>query len=256
MTRHDTRSTIDRHCAELDRCNQRGGRMLSIFDLIDRGTLDPDLAAWLMARITRGASFMVGAQPGGAGKTTVMCALLNLVPADVELVAATPAVVRDAALTGEPVRQCYICHEIGAGSYFAYLWGEPLRAYCALGSRGAMLATNLHADDYAEARDQVCLDNGVPEAQFVAFDLLLFLRLVRHGGTLRRVVDSVYALDSGTHRKVFQSGTFHAPDPGADGLWLNQCRDFVRSGLESGLRTIEQTRAAVLDFLQRSCDYS
>jgi hypothetical protein len=37
---------IARHCRELDRCNQRGGRMLSVFDLLDAKTLDLDLAAY------------------------------------------------------------------------------------------------------------------------------------------------------------------------------------------------------------------
>ena len=41
---------IAQHCRELDRCNQRGGRMLSILDLLDAGSLDLDLAAYLMAK--------------------------------------------------------------------------------------------------------------------------------------------------------------------------------------------------------------
>jgi len=44
---------IAKHCNELDRCNQRGRRMLSVFDLLAAKTLDLDLAAYLMARISR-----------------------------------------------------------------------------------------------------------------------------------------------------------------------------------------------------------
>ena len=72
-----TNDEIKKHCAEIDRCNQRGGRMLSIVDLIDAGTVTRDLAAYSLAAISNGASFMVGAMPGGAGKTTVMGALLK-----------------------------------------------------------------------------------------------------------------------------------------------------------------------------------
>ena len=79
---------IGQHCAEIERCNQRGGRMLSIVDLIEAGTFSRDLAAYSLAAIGDGASFMVGALPGGAGKTTAMGALLNFVPRDVSLVAA------------------------------------------------------------------------------------------------------------------------------------------------------------------------
>ena len=39
--------SIQEHCGELNRCNQRGGRMLSVFDLLEANTLDLDLAAWL-----------------------------------------------------------------------------------------------------------------------------------------------------------------------------------------------------------------
>ena len=77
--------SIELHCQEIERCNQRGGRMLSAVDLLSANTVTPDLAACLLAAIRGGASFMVGAQPGGAGKTTVMGALLNFVPANVEL---------------------------------------------------------------------------------------------------------------------------------------------------------------------------
>ena len=49
--------------------------MLSVVDLIDAGTISVDLAAYSLAAISQGASFLVGAMPGGAGKTTVMGAL-------------------------------------------------------------------------------------------------------------------------------------------------------------------------------------
>ena len=65
----------------VNRSNQRGGRMLSVIDLLEAGTLDRTKAAWLLARILSGASFLVGARPGGAGKTAVMGALLTMLPA-------------------------------------------------------------------------------------------------------------------------------------------------------------------------------
>jgi hypothetical protein len=136
---------------EIDRCNQRGGRMLSIVDLLEAGTMTRDQAAYSLAAISRGASFMVGALPGGAGKTTVMGALLNLVPKDVELVPADSEEAIEVGLRDQTRRCCYICHEIGDGPYYAYLWGSPLRRYFDLPSTGHMLATNLHADTFDQA---------------------------------------------------------------------------------------------------------
>ena len=74
---------------------------------------------------------MVGANPGGAGKTTVMGALLNFVPAEVALCPATPQAM--AAGREAKDRRCYICHEISPSSvYYCYLWGAALREYFCL----------------------------------------------------------------------------------------------------------------------------
>jgi len=250
---------IVRHCIELDRCNQRGGRMLSVLDLIDAGTLDLDLAAYLMARITRGASFIVGAKPGGAGKTTVMCALLNLIPPDMEIVAATPDAVHRAVRDDTVAKSCYVCHEIGRGRYFAYLWGADLRDYFSLSDQGHVLATNLHADDLDEAREQICVDNRVPASHFNACNLALFVRMRHRGPHTRRWIDKVYVSDGGdsAHRLGFDSKTNENTlmpqnaDP-SEKTWMSRCRNFLEKLLQSNVRTIEATRRRVLDFLESS----
>jgi type IV secretory pathway ATPase VirB11/archaellum biosynthesis ATPase len=198
---------IAKHCGELNRCNQRGGRMLSVFDLLAAKTLDLDLAAYLMARISKGSSFMVGSVPGGAGKTTVMCALLNFVPVDVPLIPATEEAVYKAARAKTLPRGCYVCHEIGSGSYFAYLWAESLREYCGLFEQGHMLATNLHAGNLEQARDQVCGANNVQIDYFNRFDLLIFLRIDDDYFKAHRWIEEVYSSDgSSEHTLVFHAG--------------------------------------------------
>ncbi|MDT8301789.1 MAG: hypothetical protein RQ760_09925 [Sedimentisphaerales bacterium] len=245
---------ITRHCEELNRCNQRGGRMLSVFDLLAAKTLDLDLAAYLMARISRGASFMVGSVPGGAGKTTVMCALLNFVPADVPLIAATPQEVYKVSKTAISPRACYICHEIGSGSYFAYLWSDALRAYCRLSENGHMLATNLHADDLYEARDQVCGDNDVREELFNRFELLIFLRIEGSYLKTNRRIEKVYSsdglsdhvlvFDAGDNRKIETKVNNYVVEPD----YVSACRDFLKR-IAPKTRTIEQSRQLVAEFL-------
>jgi hypothetical protein len=121
--------SVARHCDEIERCNQRGDRMLTLPDLVQAGTMDLPMAGYLMAAVSSGASFMVGCVPGGGGKTTVMGALLNVGPADVELRAADSMATLDkGSRQGEP-RRCYIGHEVGAGRYYAYLWGAEARAF-------------------------------------------------------------------------------------------------------------------------------
>ncbi len=240
-----TGNDIAEHCAEIERSNQRGGRNLSIVDLIEAGTLSADAAAYSLAAIGAGASFMVGALPGGAGKTTVMGALLNMVPNDVPLATAdgASAIKRGLAGTG---RRCWICHEIGAGDYYAYLWGEPLRQYFKLPSAGHMLATNLHADFYEQARDQVTVENGVPEEHFRRINLIYFLDVRRRGGLVQRQVNAIWESDGiGGHRQVFGAGI--KSEPGSNSALVSErdmdsARRIIKLLIDTGSRTIEEVR--------------
>ena len=228
--------------------------MLSIFDLLAAETLDLDLAAYLMARISKGASFMVGSVPGGAGKTTVMCALLNFVPANVPLIAATPQAVHEAANNNSSPRACYVCHEIGSGYYFAYLWADELRAYCGLSENGHILATNLHADNPQQAREQICETNSVPDKHFNKFELLIFLRIENRYLKAKRWIEEVYSGDgvSGQelifHAKDKQSLDENAKHYLAEPEHVASCRDFLAK-MSPNVRTIEDTRRHVVKFL-------
>jgi hypothetical protein len=196
--------SINDHCAEIENCNQRGGRMLSIVDLIEAGTMSRELAAYSLAAIGNGASFMVGALPGGAGKTTVMGALLNFVPRDVSLTAADSESTIACGLAERSRRRCYVCHEIGAGHYYAYLWGKALRVYFTLPAAGHMMATNLHADTFEQARRQVCEENGVDALAFRRMNLIYFLALRRSASGVSRQIAAVWESDGKSeHRQVF-----------------------------------------------------
>ncbi len=231
--------------------------MLSVFDLLAAETLDLDLAAYLMARISKGSSFMVGSVPGGAGKTTVMCALLNFVPVDVPLIPATPEAVYKAAKAKTSPRGCYVCHEIGSGPYFAYLWEDALRTYCGLFEQGHMLATNLHADNLEEARDQVCGANNVQVGHFSRFELLIFLRIDDGYFKAHRWIDAVYSSNgSFEHAPVFhasdnktleENAKHFLADPG----YVSACRDFLKQ-MAPTMCTIEHTRRAVVEFLKQN----
>ncbi len=237
------------HCETIQRCNQRGGRMLSVVDLVEAGTLTRDLAAYALATIGAGASFMVGARPGGAGKTTVMGALLNLVPAHVTLTDAADESVIEQGLREQAPRRCYVCHEIGNGSYHAYLWGQALRRYFKLPSAGHMIATNLHADTLEQARDQVCGDNDVPASDFRRMNLLFFLAVESASRSVRRRIVSVWESDGEhDHRPVFGP---EAKAPLASKLVsasaIETAGSKIDAIMQSGVRTIEQVRSAVVN---------
>ena len=235
---------ILRHCREIDRCNQRGGRMLSVVDLIEAETLTAELAAYCLAAIGQGASFMVGALPGGAGKTTVMGALLNFVPASVELAPADAQDVISKGLLNPSRQRCFICHEIGPGPYYAYLWGHELREYFRLSEAGHILATNLHADTYEQAHDQICHQNQVPVDALRRMNLMLFLSVHR----TRRRIELVWESDgSQPHRLVYEASsglieTSHL----VSAAEMTGSGQIIEKLLSSGRRTIEDVRAMVI----------
>lgn len=224
--------------------------MLSVLDLIEAGTMSAEVAAYALAAIGGGASFLVGALPGGAGKTTVMGALLNFVPADIELVAADGSVAINRGAKSPHPRCCYICHEIGDAPYYAYLWGNELRAYLRLAEAGHMLATNLHADDYAQAVNQICNDNRVPESAMRRVNLMFFLAIERGGRQYQRRISRVWESDGRQpHRQVFADGD--RSDWTASSILVSQhdvakARDMIDQIADRQARTIEQVRALII----------
>jgi hypothetical protein len=181
--------------------------VLSLVDLIEAGTVDLPLAAYLAATMRSGASLLIGARPGGAGKTAVMCALLNFLPDHTAIQAiAHPSIVDAAERDPQPGGTCYLAHEIGAGSWYAYVWGSQARAFFALTARGHIVASNLHADTLEETRDQLCSENGVARAHLNAVTLKVYLRMTRsRGRSVRRWVSHVYE-SSGTKDRLIWKG--------------------------------------------------
>lgn len=242
-------TSILAHCGEIERCNQRGGRMLSIVDLIEAGTLTRELAAYSLAAISGGASFMVGALPSGAGKTTVMGALLNLIPQGVPLVTADTEAVIEEGIHDEQQRRCFICHEIGSGPYYAYLWGDLLRRYFELPAVGHIIASNLHADTFEQARHQVCEENGVPPAGFRRMNLIYFLAVERHRQGLMRRIVSVWESDgTGPHKQAFNGERQATPFKSllVSGAAIQTAAQTIDRLMSAGVRRIEDIRARLL----------
>ena len=234
---------IENNIIEIKRCNQRGDRMLSIVDLIQRDTFDLNTAAYLMCRIHSGTSFITGAVPGGAGKTTVMCALMNLIPSDMQVIPAENSqVIRRIARAATPV--CALAHEISAGSYYCYIWGQTLRDFFGLTEHAHTLVTNLHADDLEQTREQICSTNGVAQHAFDRVGLFIFLRV--RGGRMRRIIQAAEVLrfDERTQRhvSVFPEGNTDDVEPST----LAQWRSFAEELLGTDVHTIENVRQALV----------
>ncbi|MBN1584068.1 MAG: hypothetical protein JXA89_25385 [Anaerolineae bacterium] len=246
-------ANVDAHVVEIERCNQRGGRMLSLVDLLNAGSVDLPLAAYLAAAMRSGASLLVGARPGGAGKTAVMCALLNFLP---DRTAIQPVADQAALACGLRDPQfgdrCYLAHEIGAGYYYAYVWGKEARAFFQLASNGHIIASNLHADTLQETHDQLVGENGVARAHLDAVRLKIYLRVARgQGWSMRRWVSRVYESDGEHDRLLWErvgDGTFHQAAGSAIVSPEQEAHyaAFLATLEAQDRRTIEQVRRALL----------
>ncbi len=253
---------------EIEGLSQRG-RTLSIVDLINANTLNVDMAAYSLHAIANGASFLTAARPGNAGKTTLLACLLTFLPPGVQIITtSSPSIVTEARriMGGERAEKfCFLCHEIGSGHWYGYLWGRYVGQFLHLMSTGCRTASCIHADTLPEVRDiLVSGELGVSEEDFARLDLMLFMNLERSLMGYRRRVATFYESDDGTgeYKLIFTwdpgSDSFHqhhdprplgeTVQPNKKSAELERCRRFVESLTESGNTDFRWVRKQVVDF--------
>jgi hypothetical protein len=233
---------------EIESLNQRGGRTLSVVDLIEAGTLSVELAAYFMARVSRGASFFTAAVPGGAGKSTVLADLLCFLPPGERIVStSSDDVVRDALARPDLTGACFLAHEIGSGHWYGYIWSSTVADFVALKQKGARVASCLHADTLEQLSDILTRPPlHIPPADLTQLDMLAFVHVL--SGRRRRVA-TVYEAHQDGHHLAFQLDgrtdqyTRHAA--AADEHELH-CAQFIRRLVEQDVRMFEDVRRAVL----------
>jgi len=149
--------------------------MLSLVDLVDAGTLSLDMAAEMAHAVAGGGSLLTAAGPGGVGKTTLMGALLGFLAPGTEIVTIEgPRTLERLPAPSPEAPKCLMVHEIGSGHWYGYLWGPAVGRYVdAARAPGRSLASNLHAETYEEAVEQLAgLDvsaEGLGAIDVVAF---------------------------------------------------------------------------------------
>jgi len=239
---------------QIERLNQRGGRTLSIVDLIEAGTISVEMAACAMRAMAEGASLLTGARPGGAGKTTLMAAILNFLPPDVPIVTVDrPGVVAE-ALGGPSDRPaCYLVHEIGAGQWYGYLWGRHVAGFLSLIAGGRRIASCLHADTLEELTGILCsAPLGAGPASIGRVGLILFMQVGRGPRGTRRRVGAFHEADGrGGHRLLFQwdaqSDAFRRAALLRDPAGLGRYVEFVDRLVQDGETRAPAVRRKVIE---------
>jgi hypothetical protein len=204
-----------RNLEEIDRLNQRGGRTLSIIDLIDDGTLTAEMASLVAVLVEAGSSFLTGAVPGGAGKTTLMASMLLFLPEGEPILPVSDSdVIRLAARADGPVT--VMPHEIGAGHWYGYIWGREAVDFFALGRHGVRRVSCLHADDPAQT-EAALTRLGVAREDWEDVKLLAYMAVAGGARGVRRRVEGLYCRLRGGLVRAFRwepaGDRFHAEAP-------------------------------------------
>jgi hypothetical protein len=246
---------------QIEALNQRGGRTLSIVDLILANTISVEIAAYLGRAIGRGASFLTAAGPGGAGKTALLAALLGFLPEGLPVITVDgpPAL---AAAEAEEKPHCFLAHEIGSGDVYGYLWGAVAARYLALAEGPHTVASCLHADRLEGLYDALTSRPiKASQSSLLAVDLIVFMHVDREDAEARgyrRRVAAVYQSDpeAGEHRLIvrwdrkrdgFEPVDYVPQNGGASDL-----AEFLAGPVDSGLRDFSAVRHAYLAFREKS----
>jgi hypothetical protein len=247
---------IERHNhRQIEQLNQRGGRMLSIVDLIQARTISVEMAAYAIRAIHDGASLLTAARPGGAGKTTLMAALLNFLPPGVPIGTVDSSRVIRAGLAqpaAEPA--CYLAHEIGSGDWYGYIWGRDVADFFTLIDGQRRIASCLHADTLQELTSILGAPPlRVPSGVLGRVGMILFMQVSPGPHGYRRRVASFWEADGlGGHRMAFRwnakadayERTAELPDPTGLGWY----RDFLQRLVDEGEVKIEAVRRKATEF--------
>ncbi len=239
---------------QIEQLNQRGGRTLSIVDLIRARTISVEMAAYAMRGLAEGASLLTGARPGGAGKSTLLGALLGLLPPEVPLVTVDRSeVIREGLKRPSDEPACYLAHEIGSGHWYGYIWGRDVAEFLRLVDGRRRIASCLHADTLEELAAILSSPAlGVPPEVLTRVGLVLFIHVVQGGR--RRVVGLWEADGARGHRQVFAwnpgTDTFEAAGRLRDPPGLARYEQFLQDQLNAAPEMVTVRQAAVRFYLE------
>jgi hypothetical protein len=228
---------------------------LSIIQIMQAGTLPPRMAAAFWLGIERGASFMFAAEPPGAGKTTILTALLPF--AREETVAYFTRGWGETFDLPPPSDDypTYLMINEMSDHLPVYSWGPYVVECFRLLSEGYSLLSTLHAETIDEILEQLIDDNDADPEHVAKLTFVVPMVVEnREGGTLRRIRDVGLLRHNGAKIETELLATWDAKADTFSVLDDEASRQSLAERLGMELDAFEAGLAKRETFLQRLLD--
>ena len=171
------------------------GRPLTLADLIERGTLTPQLVAVLAWTIGHGASVFAAAGPQGAGKSTVANAVLELLPDDAQVYVTSGP--RDRLEIPASTSPTYLLVNELSAHMSVYLSGPAVQRAFALLPKGVRMVGTLHARTATEAASVLYAEAELLPAELDTPFVFVVISAHRQGQNVVRRVSELGVLSPG-----------------------------------------------------------
>lgn len=170
---------------------------LSITELIQAGTMSPELAALFWLSLERRASLILAADPPSAGKTTILTALLTFLPPETQAYFTRGwGETFDLPPLSDDVPTYILVNEI-SDELPVYSWGPYVVHVFELLAEGYPLGSTMHADTVEEAIARLEEDIGVPRRHLAHLTFMATVGMAYAGGRIRRRLSEVALLGPG-----------------------------------------------------------
>jgi hypothetical protein len=170
---------------------------LSITQILQMGTMSPEMAALFWLSLERRASLILASDPPSSGKTTILTALLTFLPPDTRAYFTRGwGETFDLPPPSDAAPTYILVNEI-SDHLPVYSWGPYVVRVFELLAQGYSLGSTLHADSVEEAIAQLEEEVGVPRRHLAHLTFIGALHIVNAGGGIQRRLDEVALLGPG-----------------------------------------------------------
>jgi len=135
--------------------------------------MDERVAALLWTIAEEKRSFVSAAVPQRAGKSTVLWAMLDHVPAGTVIHPLNGRIDEIREHASSPDGGYLEVGEISTEPPARYIWAEPVQALFKTLTAGYSLATTMHATDANDLFYQICADNEITDADASTFEYVI-----------------------------------------------------------------------------------